>query len=96
MDLAEEMITYIDVPCPRILDKIVQGDSIPVQGVEVIAQWIKVFLEIQGTGMNESIILVQSIPVLETKEIVIELPLILKEIRPLIIYEFYKYLQFAY
>ena len=33
--------------------------------------------------MNESIILVQSIPVLETKEIVIELPLILKEIRPL-------------
>ena len=38
LDLAEEMITYIDVPCPRILDKIVQGDSIPVQGVEVIAQ----------------------------------------------------------
>ena len=83
MGPAEVTIIYIGVLCPQNPDKIVQGDSIPVLDAEVITQSTKDFLELQGTGTNEIIIPVRSIPVLEMKEIMIEHPIILKEIRPL-------------
>ena len=80
LDPVEEMIICIGDPCPQNPDKIAQGDSVP--GAEVIAQWTKGFLEIQGTGTNEIIIQARSIPVQEMKETMTEHPLIWKEIRP--------------